>query len=185
MDTGLPDGARHVATLFQRADESQEAFVYRVGGELRGFTARTGFEACGNICATSDRRHGILLFTDASQLACADRRVCPLGMSPAGDSIHSHPVGTTIRYNENDVASINRHAFRNAKVGGVQVFTGWRFSKQDYALGSGYLVYGDALLHQRGKGTQRQVGWIPPLAAASRAGHPPVCAEAVGAAEAR
>ncbi|GAB1407995.1 hypothetical protein MASR1M8_19140 [Thermomonas brevis] len=186
METGVPDGARHISTLYQRERESEDAFIYRIGGELRAFTARTGFEGCGNICASADRRLGILLFTDASQLACRDRGGCPLGMSPVGNSIHSHPASAPIRYNQNDVASINGRSSRKAEVGQAQViYNGGRFSKLDYKHGPGYLVYGDALLHQRGKGTQRQVGWIPPLAAAPQAPQPAGCADGVGAREAR
>lgn len=153
----------YLTTIKQSTHETPDQFLVRVGMYLRDYTAQSGFEACGSIC-TSDTGQSIMLFTGKSQV------MCPISFGCEGEqytlspkTIHSHPANWRVVLNDLDAQLLNerRRVFKK-KPGRAMSFSPNRFSPDDYDLGPGYMVNGDRLWFQEGKGTERILFLLPP-----------------------
>lgn len=140
--------------------ESLDAFAMRVAPWFRNFTATSSFEACGRVGRSADGQFSIVITTSHAQVGCANANMFLEGFEDTGETIHSHPQ--VRRY----VAKGNDRAFLRASLGGSRPVPlrqrlnggGLTFSEPDFASGPGYLVTASKVLHQRGKGTVREVG---------------------------
>lgn len=152
----------YLNTIKQGANETPDQFLVRVGMYLRDYTAQSGFEACGSIC-TSDEGQSVMIFTGQSQV------VCPISFGCEGEqytlspkTIHSHPPSWRVVLNELDAKLVNekRRLFKK-KAGNAMTFSPSKFSPEDYDLGPGYMVNGNNLWFQEGKGTARLLFVLP------------------------
>ena len=165
LPAGTTDKAGHirielVADLTQAEGETEHLFLLRIARTIRQYTTRTNFEACATVCQSPDRRRSVLIFSGESQIWCPLLNACAIGTEPLPVVIHSHPIKREVVLNANDAQRLSG-TFRRYKPGQRYWTAGSRFSSEDYALGPGYLVYGDALLQQEGKGSERFIEWIP------------------------
>lgn len=154
--------------------ESHDAFVVRVATALRAWTDETGTEACGPIVQAKDGTYSVQLTSEKAQTLCIQSISAPAGMKLTGDSIHSHPTanggGTTVRLTGHDLAALEAagriklvNELRRFNIRTLRMEPN-TFSPDDYAGGHGYLVIGDKLLYQNGKGTARTIAVIAPEA---------------------
>lgn len=164
-----------VGTWTSAPGESKDQFMLRVAVPLHAFTEATGFEACGVIAheRNGGSRMRVQVVTNQSQMGCLEIAFddpdfeIPV-MVHDRESIHTHPKGSNIRPNAQDVALFPGRGMR----AGHERFNleSETFSKLDYEAGPGYVVVpgqflgGSAkLLHQEGPDTKRNVGRLPKL----------------------
>lgn len=141
--------------------ESMDAFAARIGSQLREFSDRTGYEACG-VIATDGQRFGAVIGSNRSHVACANFSAkVPAGMRATEQTIHSHGREKGFNANRNDM--ILQGQFFQGQVGlrGVAGQNIRDFSQMDYEGGPGYLATPSGVIHQSGKGTVREVGALP------------------------
>ena len=153
-----------VTTLHSRPGEELEDFVLRAGVLFRNYTAAMSYEACGLILQNGEGRWAIPVVTNHSQIGCAMPTPTLAGYSMSGMTIHSHPTEHTITANAADrtFSSTRPGERQNAqRQQRRQTVNPHVFSAIDYASGPGYLVVGDKVMFQRGRGTERDVGTLP------------------------
>lgn len=162
-----------VGTWTSAPGESKDQFMLRVAVPLQAFTEATGFEACGVIAheRQGGSRMRVQVVTNQSHMGCLEVAFDdPDFEIPAvvhdRESIHTHPKGSNIRPNAQDVALFPGRGMR----AGHERFNleSNDFSKLDYEAGPGYVVVpGEPLwgrpklLHQEGLDTRRNVGRLP------------------------
>lgn len=134
----LPARAEVIDTVIGEHNEDTLAFVQRVGRVMRAWTRKTGHEACGIIGRTDDGRLGVVVETSREMISCritADDNP-PAGWTMTEDDIHTHPEYRRGHYNRS-------------------------FSAADYDH-PGYLVERNRLWHQKGRGTEVDLGPLDP-----------------------
>lgn len=160
--------SKPVATLFQRADETQDQFTQRAMQTMRRFTRDTSFEASGSLCTDNAGRMGIAIVTWHAHFSAPSMSGCPLQTPILGPHVHTHPLPGTYRLTMQDAISINRghprrfFKARPGEVGRITARHAARFSPDDYLVGPGYLVSDDKVFYQEGRGTSRHVMTLPP-----------------------
>lgn len=137
--------------------ESMDAFAARIGPQLREFSDRTGYEACG-VIATDGQRFGAVIGSNRSHVACANFSAkVPAGMRATEETIHSHGLERGFRANRNDLTLQGQMFAGKAGLRGVAGQRLAEFSEMDYEGGPGYLATPSGVLYQSGKGTVRSV----------------------------
>lgn len=152
-----------IAATRSAAGESLDSFAMRVAPWFRNFTASSGFEACGRFGRSAAGQFSIVITTSNAQVGCANGNLFLDGFEDTGETIHSHPQVRRF------VAEGNDRAFLRATIRGSRPVPlrqrlnggGLTFSESDFESGPGYLVTASKVLHQRGKGTVREVGELP------------------------
>ncbi len=135
------------------AGEGKTEFVKRVAETLEGFTAETGFEACGWIAYGGNSPFAVKVVTINSQIACGmSKAEVPEGYVAGSETIHSHPQGRTLRLSNVDMKVLGNPAGMNRR----EANDPCKFSNQDYTA-PGYLVTCGKVLHQRGRGTEKEI----------------------------
>ena len=152
-----------LTTLQSRQGEDLESFVLRAGVLFRNYTATMGYEACGLILQNGSGQWAIPVVTNHSQVACALPEPDLEGFTQTGMTIHSHPTQSTVVSNAADraFASIRGKGSSPHRQHRRQSVNPNAFSSVDYASGPGYLVVGDRVMFQQGRGTEREVGTLP------------------------
>lgn len=138
--------------------ESLDTFMVRIAPRLVAFSEATGFEACGAI-GSDGSRFGVVIGSNRAHVACASfNRHMPEGMTPVGQTIHSHGNGAA-RLNRNDLRFLGLpEGPRSQRMfGTVYGQDRYRFSERDKSGGPGYLATPTGLLHHDGKGEVRTV----------------------------
>lgn len=148
--------ASYVAELHQGVEETYSQFLRRVAKAMRDETARSGFEVCGDMCV-GPKGHAIMIFTGKSQVMCPVMRGCPLAVpNMTNIFLHTHPQINYIQLNERDVRYINRkRKIFKKNVGQSMTVSPRKFSRDDYKVGPGYMIYRSEIYYQEGRGTQR------------------------------
>jgi hypothetical protein len=153
--SGLP--YEHVADLSSTPSESKNAFLLRIAPQLRAYSDRTGFEACGFIATDGQGRFSVVLGSSLSHIGCANdpqRRMS--GTISTGETIHSHGrPGLRVRLNAADVLMMGNPSNPPHYVGGSDLS---HFSDADFAVPGGYLATPTGLIHQAGAGAVETVG---------------------------
>lgn len=154
-----------IAPFASDEGENLAAFLLRAAILFRGFTADSGFEACSAICMSPSGQYGVFLITNESHIGCTVVNVCQHGMTATGESIHSHPQQDSFVVNRADkvfAEARDDSAIVIARGSILRGSAGHGFSETDYEGGPGYLVDGNILRYQKGSGTSRDVGVLPP-----------------------
>ena len=144
---------QHLFTETSSEGETLDAFVLRLAPRLRAYSEATGFEACG-VLAKGGERYGIKVGSNRAHAVCVNaRRFVPEGMTPIGQTLHSHPPGTSYRVNAQDRLFLGmltplRSTQERGRPG---------FSPEDFSSGAGYVVERDRVLHQEGPEKVREV----------------------------
>jgi hypothetical protein len=137
--------------------ESMDAFAARIGPQLREFSDRTGYEACG-VIATDGQRFGAVIGSNRSHVACANFSAkVPAGMRATEETIHSHGRERGFNANRNDLTLQGQFFHGQVGLKGVAGQNVREFSQMDYEGGPGYLATPKGVIHQRGRGTSRAV----------------------------
>lgn len=145
----------HLADLTSQSGETMEAFLVRIGPQLRAYSDQTGFEACGQIASDGQGHFSVILGTNHAHIACVNDpdRVLP-GMTAVGETIHSHGLHKQFSVNASDKMLMAKEV-REALDKGRRTLLGGQdlehFSPADYASGPGYLATPTGLIHQNGK----------------------------------
>ncbi|MBN8224822.1 MAG: hypothetical protein J0L89_08405 [Xanthomonadales bacterium] len=134
--------------------ESLDAFVLRISPRLRAYSDETGFEACG-VLATNGERFGVVVGSNRAHIACANfDSFTPTGMTPTGQTIHSHGKDRPSRANKNDLALMGQQLAALGGAGKAMVTVAGQaldaFSSTDFHGGPGYLATPAGVLHQQG-----------------------------------
>lgn len=145
----------HIADLTSLANETEHAFLRRIAPQLRAYSDRTGFEACGVIAADGEGRFGVVLGSSRSHIGCAnDPARMPAGMTSTGETIHSHGrPGLRVRATAADWVLMGSPQDPPHFIGGFDLN---HFSDQDYEH-PGYLATPAGLLYQAGKAQVERV----------------------------
>lgn len=167
MDLMVPDSAvqrlevagigrvdyQRLFTETSQEGETLDAFVVRIAPRLRAYSDATGFEACG-VLATDGQRFGVVVGSIRAHAVCVNSRLfLPEGMTPVGQTLHSHPRGSSYRVNEQDRLFLGmltplRSTQERGRPG---------FSPEDFSSGSGYVVERNRVLHQEGPDNIREL----------------------------
>lgn len=142
---------QHIADLRSRAGESEHAFLVRIGPQLRAFSDKTGFEACGVIGSDKNGDFGVVLGSSGSRIGCVNDPARVLtGMTSTGETIHSHGRQGSFNMNHADKALSGLDPFdiNLIPIHGADLF---HFSPRDYAAGAGYLATPTGLEYQDGR----------------------------------
>lgn len=132
---------------------TEAQFAQKVAGVLQRYSVRTGYEACADICKTSDGWFAQIV-SIGSHMSCSTTRKCDQGRYQT--LIHSHPIERSFEANRMD-ETISRHGVKAGQT--VAAEDPRDFSEQDYTV-PGYLVVYGQVWHQQGKGTERLIGPI-------------------------
>lgn len=130
----FPVRAEVLDTVVSAHGEEKIAFVQRVARMMQAWTRKTGYEACGMIGQAPEGRLGVVMETSREASTCliqADDHP-PAGWVMTEDDIHTHPEYRRGQYARS-------------------------FSPADYDH-PGYLVERGRLWHQRGRGTETDLG---------------------------
>jgi hypothetical protein len=139
----------HIADLRSGPGESLHAFLRRIAPQLRAYSDKTGFEACGIIGTDGHGGFGVVLGSSHSHIGCANDPAREIdGMTSTGETIHSHGrQGLRIRANAADVIMMGSPIDPPRYMGGFDLM---RFSDADFAH-PGYLATPSGLLYQAGE----------------------------------
>lgn len=155
-----------ICEAVSRPDEPVQDFMMRVAPTLNAFAKTHGVEGCGYITHNPDtRQFGIRLTTQGGFFFCVnsvDLAYREPGFRLTTSTLHNHPSGTYIKPSPSDVAIKRLLQGPDAEfvVARQKNYGMLGFSPQDYKAGPGFLVAGDLLWYQRGRGTMRIVGAI-------------------------
>ncbi len=151
--TALP--YEHIADLRSLPGETEHAFLLRVAPQLRAYSDKTGFEACGIIGADGHGGFGVVLGSSHSHIGCAnDPARVIAGQTSTGETIHSHGRrGLRILATPADVIMMGSPIDPPRYMGGFDLA---HFSDADFAH-PGYLATPTGLLYQAGQGTAHVV----------------------------
>lgn len=156
----------HIADATSQPGESEQAFLLRIAPQLRAFSDKTGFEACGVIASDGRGAFGVVLGSSLSHLACVnDHSRVPAGMTDTGETIHSH--GRQGAFNMSKADKLLRGIEPGPDLVPVHGQDLGHFSRADYAGGAGYLATPDGLMYQHGDGTEATVSATTVAAAGS------------------
>lgn len=142
-----------VADLESIEGEGKTAFVSRIAEVAKDYTREHGHEVCGWIAYGGRSAFSVRLVTLGSQIACgAGKGQVVAGYTAGSELIHSHPEKRTIR-----LTALDRKLRGKTQVGANnESADNCRFSQTDYA-NPGYLVACGKILHQNGRGTEKQI----------------------------
>jgi hypothetical protein len=128
--------------------EEVAPFMARLGSVLHAFSSSTGHEACGVIAQDATGRFGVSLFTDGVQRGCVMRwSQVPPGFTSIGQTLHSHPVASTIVLSDRDRAWNKRYG-EIVHTRTLTIRPG--FSPGDLRTGPGWLIDQNALHYHDG-----------------------------------
>lgn len=146
-------------------NENLDDFLLRISPIAEQFTVMTGWEVCGFVAQGKNGQYGVRLSSTRGAISCSmSSNNVPFGMTAMRLTYHTHPEGNARPtaadaefYADNPATS-----GRMVKVGkpvkiGVGAQGSDMFSDGDYAA-PGYLAAEGKLLHQEGKGSERDVG---------------------------
>lgn len=139
MPADLPPVTLDVAAVASHSGESFDRFLHRAGLTLDAYTARTGFEGCGQLWQSADgSAWTVHLVSSGAHIGCRIPANGPgEGWVPMHRSMHSHaPRGWRFRYNAAD----RTFARGRSLYQGWQSARGQGFSEADLRQGPGYLV---------------------------------------------
>jgi len=141
-----------------QAGEDKATFLKRVGRFMQTYSATTTFEACGSIWRNADdTQWSVQIATTSSHVECiviTERPNDNAALVMTDESIHSHPLKAELKANAVD-ARLSGHVEGHK----LALFNA-TFSPDDLAAGPGYLIANRHLQHQRGAGTQEDLGAI-------------------------
>lgn len=142
-----------VADLESMEGEGKTAFVKRIADVAKDYTREHGHEVCGWIAYGGRSAFSVRLVTLGSQIACgAAKGYVVAGYTAGNELIHSHPEKRVIR-----LTALDRKLRGRMQVGAnTDNVDNCRFSATDYA-NPGYLVACGKILHQNGRGTEKQI----------------------------
>ena len=162
-----------VGNLQSRSGESALDFVRRAASFLSDYTAKTGFEGCGQIWRSADGATlEIPLTSNEAHIHCVVTNKPVYGFTATGVSLHSHPNGgqQSFRVNANDRYFMGSRV----KIHSVQRSAGAAFSKADLKAGSDFLATEGRLMYNGGAegivedcfagGSEGNPACIPPFA---------------------
>lgn len=145
-----------VATFNSMPGEGMSAFVKRIAPDMVAMTAASGHEVCGMIAVresdgVSRGAFSLKVGTIGSQISCSNDAVED-GYTNIRTSVHTHPLKRVIRLTALDMKA------RGTPAGKLRTETvdNCHFSGPDYST-SGYLLTCGKVLHQTGRGTEREV----------------------------
>lgn len=142
--------------IISDVDESRDDFVARVSPTFRDFTRTTQLESCAVLCKSREKplRYGMVPTTTLSGATCIVAAVCPDGMTPTAETVHTHGQSESFK-----VCPVDRLIFGYLYSRGERVKkeNPEEFSAEDYAGGAGYLVSPKALWHQTGVENVRRI----------------------------
>lgn len=146
----------HLTSFQSEAGESLDAFALRIADPMSEWSSKTGAEACGAITRKGDAYH-VIVTTQGSQVQC-DSQLVRKGWEYTGQTIHTHAMpgadgALTVTPVTAQVSSGHLHA-------GERIKPVYGPSGGDYETGPGYVVLGDVVVHQAGRGTDREVGRV-------------------------
>lgn len=158
---------QQVAIKLSEPGEGLDEFVVRVAPLFDEFTARTEWEACGELAREPGGRYALVIGTLQAALSCGTSEAnVPEGFVAIGQSVHSHPRTRTVRPTASDREIQRQAGLRGLPYKAVESNRGARsFSPEDVAAGPGYLVASGRVLHQAGSLKDvREVGRLDRLA---------------------
>lgn len=124
------------------------AFLAQLGHVMNQHTRDTGFESCG-VIAVRDDVYAVQLYTDQVQRGCTMRwSEIPEGFTSLRQTIHTHPIASTIVFSENDREWSRLH---KVSIPGPTMTVRRGFTKQDMSSGPAWLVENNALYFYDGK----------------------------------
>lgn len=132
---------------------TEAQFAQKVGGMLQRYSGRTGYEACADICKTSDGWFAHIV-SIGSHMSCSTTRKCEQGRYQS--LIHSHPIERSFEANKMDEI-VSRQGVKAGQT--VAAEDPRDFSEQDYR-NHGYMVVYGQVWFQRGQGTERLIGAV-------------------------
>lgn len=137
-----------IGQLTSEAGETEQAFLARIAPQLRTYSDRTGFEACGMVATDGASHFGVVLGSNHSHIGCVnDPTRVPDGMTSTGRTIHSHGrQGLRVRATEADWILMGNPQDPPHYIGGFDLS---HFSDQDYQQ-PGYLATPNGLIFQAG-----------------------------------
>lgn len=153
---GMP--VTQISAFHSKAGEGMDDFVRRMAPEFAAYTARTGFEACGDIAVNSQGNDGktdgafsLMMGTLEAHIGC-NNHVVEAGYNDLHTTVHSHPQEKRMRLSATDMK------VRGTPAGQLRVeyLDICHFSPQDYTE-RGYLITCGGVLFQRGRGTERKI----------------------------
>lgn len=161
---GLP--YNQVSVEVSQPGESLDAFVVRIAPVFDAFTARTEWEACGELAQSEDGRYAVVIGSVQASLSCATSKDnVPVGFTAMGESVHSHPSTPDVRPTGSDQAIQRMFGIRGLPYKVVEKNAGSKgFSPVDFEAGPGYLVVSGRVMHQQGLRTTREVGRLDTVA---------------------
>lgn len=161
-------------------EESLDSFVLRIAPELRAYSERTGFEACGAIAKTTEGTYSIIVGTNHSHIGCAvlHDKIAPDAIFTR-QAIHSHGTDKPVRPTKADLVffgpmlskyGIGPNTRRPlTKIGGQGAND---FSETDLKGLDGYLAGETRVLHHVG-GVVRQLSAPGPVRSRAESAHTP------------
>lgn len=153
-----------LGTFISQPGEDMTQFLIRVSPELRAFSNKTGYEACGVVAVdASGKQFGIVLGSTMSHLGCAAyASKVPAGMTASGKTLHDHAGGSFRMSRADKILTGMDSVDHPVWINGEDIY---HFSSTDFQGGPGYLATPDGLVYQDGPGTARMVSEKPVVAA--------------------
>jgi len=152
---GEVEVAGHRVPVFALATvqgDSADAAVLAAAPVLRALAEHEGFEGGGMVCQDGAGQFGVVLQTARSQINMPITTLCPVGMKPTGESVHSHPARPFVVTNDIDAL----FSGRGHRAGESVTAEGAFFSPADFAA-PGYVVTPERVLYQHGRREVRAV----------------------------
>jgi hypothetical protein len=147
-----------ISTFHSKAGEGMDAFVLRLAPEFAAYTARSGFEACGDIAVNAagndghtDGAFSIQMGTIGAHIGCNNGAV-EAGYRDMNVTVHSHPQQKRMKLSATDMK------VRGTPAGQLRVeyLDVCHFSPQDFNE-RGYLITCGTVLYQNGRGTEHKI----------------------------
>lgn len=141
--------------LEQGLQESDDDFLLGVANYIQDFTDANNYEACGRfgVALKDMKRMSIRIASNHSHKGCIISNIVKDGYVSINVYIHSHPTITSASVNVSDQVLL-RNSGIFVPLGTRFYGDPYRFSREDYSCGPGYLVVNRILLYQKGPGTQ-------------------------------
>lgn len=149
----------YIGDYISEHNEALPEFIPRLGRVLYQYTKETGHEACGIIGVNDAGQFGVSLYSDGAQRGCTMRwKEVPDGFISTGETIHSHPIISTIKLTSRDIAWNRAHGdYIHSRT--MVIKPG--FSKNDLRAGPGWLIDGmDTHYHNGASLRGRRMGII-------------------------
>lgn len=143
-------------TELRSSQGSEITFAKEVGQYMSRYSGRTGYEACAEICRSSQGQWAAFIGTIGSHSSCKIEPHCPAGFKPIDKTIHSHPTEKEFVANSVDFMIWEEPYQENHR---VKTDDPKLFSESDF-LRPGYLVVYGQLYFQSGPHAIVELGSI-------------------------